>query len=172
MAQRLKRLPARRETWVRSLGWEDLQKRERLPIPVFWPREFHGLYSPWGCKESDMTEQLHFHFQRHRKDVMLPFPMQWQWPRGKMVRRGTSSVALWGNHQPRHHWGQFAALSQCSWLRTVLCSPTDCSLPGSSVHGVLQARILGWVAMSSSRGSSCLSDQTQVFHITGCFFTN
>ena len=28
------------------------------PIPVFWPREFHGLYSPWGCKESDMTEQL------------------------------------------------------------------------------------------------------------------
>ena len=29
-----------------------------LPTPVFWPGEFHGLYSPWGCKESDMTEQL------------------------------------------------------------------------------------------------------------------
>ena len=26
--------------------------------PVFWPGEFHGLYSPWGCKESDMTERL------------------------------------------------------------------------------------------------------------------
>ena len=26
--------------------------------PVFWPGEFHGLYSPWGCKESDMTEWL------------------------------------------------------------------------------------------------------------------
>ena len=32
--------------------------RERLPTPVFWPGEFHGLYSPWGCKELDTTEQL------------------------------------------------------------------------------------------------------------------
>jgi len=31
-------------------------RRERLPTPVFWPREFHGLYSPWGQKESDRTE--------------------------------------------------------------------------------------------------------------------
>ena len=30
----------------------------RLPTPVFWPGEFHGLYSPWGCKELDMTERL------------------------------------------------------------------------------------------------------------------
>ena len=29
-----------------------------LPAPVFWPGEFHGLYSPWGHKESDMTERL------------------------------------------------------------------------------------------------------------------
>ena len=29
-----------------------------LPTPVFWPGEFHGLYSPWGLKESDTTEQL------------------------------------------------------------------------------------------------------------------
>ena len=32
--------------------------RERLPTSVFWPREFHGLYSPWDHKELDMTEQL------------------------------------------------------------------------------------------------------------------
>ena len=31
-------------------------RRERLPTPVFWPGEFHGLYSPWGHKESDTTE--------------------------------------------------------------------------------------------------------------------
>ena len=37
-----------------------------------------------------------------------------------------------------------------------LCSPVDCSLPGPSVHGILQARILEWVAMLSSRGSSLL----------------
>ena len=33
-------------------------RRERLPTPVLWPGEFHGLYSPWGCKESDRTERL------------------------------------------------------------------------------------------------------------------
>ena len=33
-------------------------RRERLPTPVFWPGEFHGLYSPCGLKELDTTEQL------------------------------------------------------------------------------------------------------------------
>ena len=46
------------ETWVRSLGWEDLLEKDQLPTPVFWPGGFHGLYSPRGCKESDMTEFL------------------------------------------------------------------------------------------------------------------
>ena len=36
--------------------------RERLPTPVFWPREFHGLYSPRDCKESETTERLSLHF--------------------------------------------------------------------------------------------------------------
>ena len=39
-----------------------------------------------------------------------------------------------------------------------LCDPGDCSLPGSSVHGIFQARILEWVAISSSRRSSCLRE--------------
>ena len=42
-----------------------------------------------------------------------------------------------------------------------LCDPEDCSLPGSFVHGILQARILEWIAMPSSRGSSQPRDQTQ-----------
>ena len=42
------------DPWVGKIPW----RRERLPPPVFWPGEFHGLYSPWGHKESDMTEQL------------------------------------------------------------------------------------------------------------------
>ena len=51
-----------------------------------------------------------------------------------------------------------------------LCDPVDCSLPGSSVHGILQARILEWVAISFSRGSSWPRDQTQVSCIGGrCF---
>ena len=35
-----------------------LWRREKLPTLVFWPEEFHGLYSPWGRKESDMTKRL------------------------------------------------------------------------------------------------------------------
>ena len=58
VAQLVKNLPAMWETWVWFLGWEDPRRRERLPIPVFWPGEFHGLYSPWSHKESDTTEPL------------------------------------------------------------------------------------------------------------------
>ena len=47
----------------------------------------------------------------------------------------------------------------------------NCSLPGSSVHGILQARILGWVAFPFSRGSSQPRDQTQVSRIAGGLFT-
>ena len=64
-------------------------------------------------------------------------------------------------------------------LCLTLCDPVDCSPPGSSVHGILQARILEWVAISFSRGSSRPRDQTCVFCISRqilflfvCFFGN
>ena len=47
-----------------------------------------------------------------------------------------------------------------------LCNPMDCSRPGSSVHGISQARILDWVAISSSRGSSQPRDRTCIFCIS------
>ena len=61
----------------------------------------------------------------------------------------------------------------CSVTKSCLtvCDPMDCSPPGSSVHGILQARILEWVAMPSSRRSSQPRDLTQVSHIAGRFFT-
>ena len=52
----VKNPPAMQETLVRFLGQEDPLRRERLPIPVSCPGEFHGLYSPWGHKELDRTE--------------------------------------------------------------------------------------------------------------------
>ena len=58
VAQLVKNPPAMCETWVRSLDWEDSLEKGRLPTPVFWPGEIHGLYSPWGHKESDTTERL------------------------------------------------------------------------------------------------------------------
>ena len=51
-----------------------------------------------------------------------------------------------------------------------LCDPVDCSPPGSSVHGILQARILEWVDISFSRGSSRPRDRTQVSRIAGSHF--
>ena len=48
-----------------------------------------------------------------------------------------------------------------------LCDPMDCSLPGSSLHGILPARVLEWVAISSSRESSRPRDRAQVSHIGG-----
>ena len=54
-------------------------------------------------------------------------------------------------------------LSLCSVMsNSVYGDPMDCSLPGSSVHGILQARILEWVVVSSSRGSSWPKDRTCV----------
>ena len=51
-----------------------------------------------------------------------------------------------------------------------LCDPVDCSPPGSSVHGILQARVLEWAAISFSRGSSWSRDRTRVSGIAGrCF---
>ena len=42
------------DPWAGEIPW----RRERLPTPIFWPGEFHGLYRPWCQKESDMTERL------------------------------------------------------------------------------------------------------------------
>ena len=54
--------------------------------------------------------------------------------------------------KPLDHQEKLKVLVAQSGL--TLCDPTDCSPPGSSVHGILQARILGWVAVPFSRRSS------------------
>ena len=51
------------------------------------------------------------------------------------------------------------------------CDPVDCNRPGSSIHGIFQARILEWVAIFFSRGSSWHQDWTQVSRIAGKLFT-
>ena len=85
------------------------------------------------------------------KQEELCCPAQHQTPRVKL-----SEAVPWA----------FVDLTVLTWLVTSVesdsCNPTDCSPPGSSVHGILQARILEWATMPSSRGSSQLRDQTQV----------
>ena len=76
------------------------------------------------------------------------------------------------------HW--FLCLSDGKWWQSEsevaqsclsLCDPMDCSLPGSSIHGILQARVLEWVAISFSRGSSQPRDRTWVSCIADRCFT-
>ena len=77
-----------------------------------------------------------------------------------------------GSQRVRHDWAiepnwTYFYYYCCSdaQLCPTLCDPVDCSLPDSSVHGILQARILEWVAMPSSRGSSWPRDWTWVSYI-------
>ena len=72
---------------------------------------------------------------------------------------------------------EFIFVYGVNWLIEVaqscltLCDPMDYSLPGFSIHGIFQARVLEWVVISFSRRSSWFRDQTQVFSISGRWFT-
>ena len=89
-------------------------------------------------------------------------------------------ILLWGNHGWFHKIGNIrrtnlTSLDKVKWKSLshilTLCNPMDCDPPGSSVHGILQARILEWVAISSSQGSSQLRDRICGSCVAGRFFT-
>ena len=82
VAQRLKRLPAMRETWVQSLGWEDPLEKEMATHSSILPGESHGQRSLVGprCRtESDTTERLYFHFQYSCLDYTMDRGAWWTW---------------------------------------------------------------------------------------------
>ena len=68
-----------------------------------------------------------------------------------------TAVLWWGEVR----WGEVA--QSC----LTLCDPMDCNLLGFSIHGILQARVLEWIAISFSRGSSWHRDRTRVSRIGG-----
>ena len=70
-------------------------------------------------------------------------------------------------HRQAQVWEVKVLVAQCP----TLCNPMDCSPPDASVHGILQARILEWVATPFSRGSSQPKDWTLISYIAGGFFT-
>ena len=84
------------------------------------------------------------------------------------VATGLEKVSLHSNPKERQCQRMFKW--KWKWSRSVVSNslrPVDCSPPSSSIHGILQARILEWVAISFSRGSSQPRDRTQVSHIVG-----
>ena len=91
----------------------------------------------------------------------------------KVIHQGHGKMQrskIWNQLFFFNHLKAFAVSIVCEWKslsRVQLCNSVD-----YTVHGILQARILEWVALPFSRGSSQPRDQTQVSHIAGGFFTS
>ena len=140
--------------WVRKIPW----KREWQPTPVFLPEESHGQRSlvgcsPWGCKESDTTEQL-------TVTPTLNSMFTYNWYLYKY-----SNVWYIINRISERSEGKMYSLLELQYTDTLaaaataakslqscptLCNPRDGSPPGSPIPGILQARTLEWVAISFS----------------------
>ena len=99
----------------------------------------------------------------------------------KLLSSSSSFLGIDQEEMKSNHVCILRVSLKCSWSEVkwsdvtqscpTLCDPVDCSLQGSSVHGIFQARVLEWVAISFSRGSSRPRDQTQVSRIAGRCFT-
>ena len=141
--------------------------RERLPTPVFWPGEFHGLQSPWGCKVSNTTERLSLHILHTAK---LPLKLtdyketQLYNCDEQLINYISYLLLVTMNKLNSNKWRQllkkrgtnvrtFSKLLKkflviifqvcaCVFSSVCLFATHDCSPPGSSVHGLFLARIL------------------------------
>ena len=94
--------------------------------------------------------------------------LAWKIPRTKEPGRLQSM----GSQRVRNNWATNAFTLLLSVSHSVMANPMDCSPPDSSVHEIFQARILEWVAISFSRGSSQPRDRTRVSCTAGRFFTD
>ena len=138
------------------------RRRQRQPTLVLLPGRSHGRRSlmgcsPWGHEESDTTERLHFHFSLSCIGEGNGNPLQCSClenPRDG----GAWWAAVYGVTQGRTQLKQLSSSSMCVQYCPTLWDLVDHSMPDSSVRGILQARILKWVAMLSSRGSSQPTD--------------
>ena len=138
----------RRRGWQRMRWCDDVTKSMDLNLSKFWElmdrEDWHAAFH--GVTKnwtwlSDWTET-------ERKEGFLDFILKQLVGKWYLIK-----------------WSEVAQL--CPTFH----DPMDCSLPGNSIHGIFKARVLEWVAISFSRGSSWPRDQTQVSHIVSRCFT-
>ena len=146
------------------------------------PGKSHGQrslagYSPWGHKELDTTERLSlYHLSRPHQPILGLY--SWSLISPPLNSQSTShlvygclsscliSLRTVSSLRTESKTNSFLCPSisylifKCLVAQScmTLCNCMDCNLPGSSVHGIFQTRILEWVAISFSRGSSRLKD--------------
>ena len=125
VAQTVKNLPAMWETWVQSLGQEDPWRRKWEPTPVFLPGEFHGQRSLAGYSP---------------------------WGHKELIT--TEQIYRYSSFPLSYIHTYICMRVLVTQLCPILCDPIDHSPPASSVRGILQARVLDWVAISFSSTSS------------------
>ena len=73
VAQVVKNPPVMQETWIQSLCWEDPLEKGKATHSSILTWKFYGLYSPWGHKESDTTEQLSLHINQKFTKWLLKY---------------------------------------------------------------------------------------------------
>ena len=138
----------RRRRWQR-MRWLDgitnsmdtsLSKLQQLTVDR---QEGVACCSPWGHTESDATERLDWTELTVKSNIVFAF-------------KAMLDVGIKGFVTHKSEWSEVVQLCPTPF------DPVDCSLPGSSIHGIFQARILEWVAISFSRGSSRPRDRTLV----------
>ena len=163
--QLVKNLPVmpvmpRLDYWVEKICW----RRDRLPTPVFlgFPCLTAGKES--ACKEDDLGSIPGLGIIPWRR-ARLPTPVFW--PREFHELHGVAKSRTRLSDFHFHSALRVGVLTcfSCVWI----CDPMNCSPPGFSIHGPLKARLLEWVSMLFSRGSSWPRDWTLVSFITGRF---
>ena len=137
VAQLVKNLLAMQETQVWPLGQEYLLERG-MATPVFLPGKFHGQrsqagYSPWDLKESDMTVWLQW--TAHGWYLQLVAPWRGKcWKKKK--KHGLFRSRDLDFNSVFSFWYELCCCAQSVSRVWYFCDPMDCSLPGSSVHGI------------------------------------
>ena len=127
---------------------------------------------PWRSLQSDQSSCLFcLLFSKgifRRKQSDRPCLNQMAQQHHQQEHRLTLGLLIWCSKYLVTTWASQVALSE--WVKVAQSCPTPCDPVDCIVHGILQARILEWVAFPFSRGSSQPRDRTQVSHITGKFF--
>ena len=140
----VKNLPAVQETRIWSLGQEDILEKEWLSTPV--PTHSLAWRIPWIAEPG-------------RLQSMGPQRVGDDWVSNTLTYIIKCTISPTSKCTVQWHWGGTARGSHHHHLSL---NPMDCSPPSSSVHGISQARILEWVAIPSSKGSSQPRDLTCV----------